>query len=89
MKSFTVAILFCMLMLALGAFAYQGSMQQPAQMPQAPGAASQAPQPGTMPPSAAPQSQPGTMPSPQAQTPQAEPSQAPPSVPALLVLTIK
>ena len=77
MKSFTVAILFCMLMLALGAFAYQGSMQQPAQLPQARGPASQAPQPGTMPPSAAPQSQPGTMPSPQAQTPQAEPSQAP------------
>jgi hypothetical protein len=79
MKSFTVALLFCMLVVALGAFASQGSMQQPAQTPQAPGAASQtSQQPGTMPPSAAPQSQPGTVQSPEAQTPKAEPSQAPP-----------
>lgn len=77
MKRFTLAILLCMLMLALGAFAYQGSMQQPAQTPQAPGAANQTPQqPGAMPPSAAPQAQPGSEPSPQAQTPDA--SQAPP-----------
>lgn len=75
MKNFTVAILFCMLM-ALGAFAHQGSMQQPAQTPQTPGAAEQSPQhPGATPPSAAPQSQPGTVQTPDAQAPQTEPSQ--------------
>jgi len=74
MKKFTVAILFCMFV-ALGAFA-QGSMQQPAQTPQTPGAAEQNPQhPGAMPPSAAPQSQPGTTQIPDAQAPQAQPSQ--------------
>jgi hypothetical protein len=78
MKSFTVTICFCMLT-ALGAFAYQGSMQQPAQMPQSPGAASQNPQhPGATPPYVPPQSQPGTVQNPQAQAPQMEPSQAPP-----------
>ncbi|HWY69911.1 MAG TPA: hypothetical protein VNX88_14670 [Terriglobales bacterium] len=77
MKNFTVAILFCMLM-ALGAFGHQGSMQQPAQTPQTPGAAEQNPQrPGATPPSVSPQSQPGTVQSPEAQTPQTEPSQAP------------
>jgi hypothetical protein len=75
MKNFTVAILFCMLM-ALGAFARHGSMQQPAQTPQTPGAAAQDPQhPGATPPSAAPQSQAGTVQTPDAQTPQTEPSQ--------------
>ena len=77
MKNFTVAILFCMLM-ALGAFAYQGSMQQPAQTPQTPGAAAQDPQhPGATPPSATPQSQPGTVQAPDAQAPQTDSSQAP------------
>jgi len=75
MKNFTVAILFCVLM-ALGAFAHQGSMQQPAQTPQTPGAAAQNPQhPGATPPYTPPQSQPGTVQSPEAQTPQTEPSQ--------------
>ena len=76
MKNFTVAILFCMLM-ALGAFAHQGSMQQPAQMPQTPGAAQNPQHPGATPPYTPPQSQPGTVHSPDAQTPQTEPSQAP------------
>ncbi len=77
MKSFTVSILFCTLV-ALGAFAYQGSAQQPSQMPQSPGAASQNPQhPGATPPYVPPQSQAGTAQSPEAQTPQTEPSQAP------------
>jgi len=76
MKNFTVAILFCMLM-ALGAFAHQGSMQQPSQTPQTPGATAQNPQhTGATPPYTPPQSQPGTVPSPEAQTPQTEPSQA-------------
>jgi len=77
MRNFTLAILFCMLV-ALGAFAYQGSMQQPAQTPQAPGAMGQNPQhPGAAPPYAPPQSQPGTVPSPEAQAPQTDSSQAP------------
>jgi Spy/CpxP family protein refolding chaperone len=77
MKNFTLAVLFCMLMV-LGAFAYQGSMQQPAQTPQTPGAMGQNPQhPGATPPYAPPQSQPGTVQTPDAQTPQSEPSQAP------------
>jgi hypothetical protein len=61
-----------MLLLAVGAFAVQGSMQQPGQVPQ-PGAASpNAQQPGNMPPSNAPQTPPGST-----QNPQAEPSQPP------------
>ena len=76
MKKFTVAILFCMLV-ALGSFAYQGSMQQAAQTPQASGTVEQNPQhPGATPPYVPPQSQPRTAPSPEAQTPQTEPSQA-------------
>jgi hypothetical protein len=62
-----------MLLLALGAFAVQGSMQQPGQAPQQPGAASpNAQQPGNMPPSNAPQTAPGS-----AQNPEAAPSQPP------------
>ena len=76
MKSFRVAVLFCMCMAALAAFAHQGSMQQPAQAPQTPGAASQ--QPGATPPYTPPQTQPGAVPNPGMQTPQGEPSQAPP-----------
>lgn len=76
MKSFAVSIVFCMLV-ALGAFAYQGSTQQPSQMP-SPGTASQNPQhPGATPPYAPPQAQPGTVQNPEAQTPQTEPSQTP------------
>lgn len=79
MKSFRVAVPFCMLVAALGAFALQGSMQQPAQMPQTPGAASQNPEhPGATPPYAPSQTQPGTVQSPAPQTPQGESSQAPP-----------
>jgi hypothetical protein len=78
MKSAKFASLLCMPMLALGAFAYQGSMQQPTQTPQSSGAANQTSQP---PDAAAPgttsQAQPGTVQSPQGQTPQGEPSQAP------------
>jgi hypothetical protein len=60
-------------MLALGAFAYQGSMQQPTQLPQSSGAANQtSPQPGASAPGTASQAQ-----SPQGQTPQVEPSQPP------------
>lgn len=78
MKSFTIAICFCTLA-ALSAFAYQGSMQQPAPMPQSPGTTSQNPQhPGATPPYVPPQSQPGTVQNPEAQAPQTEPSQAPP-----------
>ena len=78
MKSFIVAICFCTLA-GLSAFAYQGSMQQPAPMPQSPGASSQNPQhPGATPPYVLPQSQPGTVQNPDAQAPQTEPSQAPP-----------
>lgn len=76
MKSFCVAIVFCTL-LALSAFADQGSMQQPSQMPQQPGAATQPQQPGTMPPNAANPQTPGTVQNP-SQLPQTEPSQAPP-----------
>ena len=62
-----------MLLLALGAFAIQGSMQQPGQAPQQPGAASPgAQQPGNLPPSTTPQTQPGSV-----QNPQTEPSQPP------------
>jgi len=61
-----------MLLLASGAIAVQGSMQQPGQVPQQPGAASpNAQQPGNMPPSTAPQT-PRSV-----QNPQAEPSQPP------------
>jgi hypothetical protein len=78
MKSFRAVIFLSTLMLALGAFALQGSMQQPAQMPQKP-AASQNPQhPGATPPYAPPQTQPGTVQNPEAQNPQSAPSQAPP-----------
>jgi len=79
MKSFRVVVLFWMLVASLGAFALQGSMQQPAQMPQMPGAASQNPQhPRATPPYAPPQTQPGSAQNPATQTPQGEPSQAPP-----------
>ena len=79
MTSFRFTTFFIMLLLALGAFAVQGSMQQPGQTPQQPGQMPQQPgatspstqQPGGMPPSAAPQT-PGS-----AQNPQAEPSQPP------------
>lgn len=75
MKSFRLVILFCTVMPAVAAFAYQGSMQQPAQTP---GAASQNPQaPGATPPYTPPQTQPGTVPSPETQTPQGAP-QTPP-----------
>ena len=87
MKSFTAAICLC-IVLAVGAFAHQSSTQQPAQMPQAPSAASQNPEhPGATPPYAPPQSQPGAQTpgaqnpgaqNPGAQTPQSEPSQQPP-----------
>ena len=77
MKSFRLVILFCTVMLTLAAFGHQGSMQQPSQTPQTPGATAQNPQhPGATPPYTPPQSQPGTVPSPEAQTPQTEPSQA-------------
>jgi len=72
MKSFRFVSFSAILLLALAAFAVQGSMQQPGQMPQQPGAASPgAQQPGNMPPSAAPQRPPS------AQTPQSEPAQPP------------
>ena len=75
MKSFRVVVLFCMCMAALAAFAHQGSMQQPAQTPQTPGAASQNPQyPGATPPYTAPQTQPGAAQNPDTQTPQGAPS---------------
>jgi hypothetical protein len=78
MKSFRVVVLFCMCMAALAAFAHQGSMQQPAQTPQTPGAASQNPQyPGATPPYTAPQTQPGAVQNPDTQTPQGAASQAP------------
>jgi hypothetical protein len=76
MKSSNLPILFSMLTLALGAFAYQGSMQQPAQTPGTANQTSQ--QPGVAPPATESQPQPGTVPSVQGQAPQAEPSQAPP-----------
>ena len=76
MKSFTITLLFCMV-LALSAFAQQDSMP-PAQMPQTAGATSQNPQhPGATPPYVPPQSQAGTIQNPEAQSPQAQPSQAP------------
>ena len=76
MNRFRVVVLFSMCTAALGAFAHQGSMQQPAQTPQA--TTSQNPEhPGATPPYAAPQTQPGTQQNPEAQTPQSEPSQAP------------
>ena len=78
MKNFRVAVLFCMFIAALGAFARQDSVQQPAQTQQTPGAASQNPQhPGATPPYTPPQTQPGTVQNPDTQTPQGEPSQAP------------
>lgn len=78
MKNLRIVVFFCMLMAALGAFAYQGSMQQPAQTPQT--TTSQNPEhPGATPPYAAPQTQPATPQSPEAQAPQSQPSQAPPS----------
>ncbi len=86
MKSFAFAVLFCMAV-AVSGFARQGSMQQPAPMPQSPGATSQNPEhPGATPPYAPPQSQSGTqnpgmqtpgMQTPGTPTPQAEPPQAP------------
>lgn len=81
MKTFAFAVLFCMAV-AVGGFARQGSMQQPAPMPQSPGATSQNPEhPGATPPYAPPQSQSGTqnpgMQTPGTPTPQAEPPQAP------------
>ena len=79
MKSFRAVVFLSTLMLALGAFALQGSMQQPAQMPQASGAASQNPQhPGATPPYVPPQTQSGSVQTPEAQAPQGAPSQAPP-----------
>jgi hypothetical protein len=76
MKSFRVVVLLCMLMAAWAAFAHQGSVQQPTQTPQTPGAASQNPQhPGATPPYTPPQTQPGTAQSPDVQAP---PAQAPP-----------
>ena len=78
MKSVRFASLLCMPMLALGAFAYQGSAQQPAQAPQSSGAASQtSQQPDAATPGTASQTQPGSVQSPQGQTPQSESSQAP------------
>jgi len=78
MKSFRLVILFCTVMLTLAAFGHQGSMQQPAQMPQTPGAASQNPQaPGATPPYAPPQTQPGTVQTPETQTPEGAPQAAP------------
>jgi hypothetical protein len=85
MKIFRFAILFCVLMGAMAAFAHQGSTQQPGQMPQTPGATSQTPSgqnpqyPGATPPYTAPQTQPGSAQTPGAQGPQGEPSQAPPT----------
>jgi hypothetical protein len=65
-------------MAAWAAFAHQGSVQQPAQTPQTPGAASQNPQhPGATPPYAPSQTQPGTAQSPDVQAPQSGPAQAP------------
>lgn len=79
MKTFRIAVFLCLAMSALGAFAYQGSMQQPAQTPQTPGAASQNPQnPGATPPYTPSQTQPGTVQNPETQNPQGQPSQAPP-----------
>jgi len=78
MKSFRLVILFCTVVPAVGAFALQSSVQQPGQMPQTPGAASQNPQaPGGTPPYTAPQTQPGTVQSPETQAPEGAP-QAPP-----------
>jgi hypothetical protein len=76
MKSFRVIVLLGTFLMAIGAFAYQGSMP-PAQTPAT--TASQNPQhPGATPPYAPPQTQPGTPQSPDAQTPQSsEPSQSP------------
>jgi hypothetical protein len=77
MKRFSVVILFCMLLLALGVYAEQTSVQQPAQTPQLPAAANQTPQqPGTVPDEATSQ-QPGSM-----QNPQPQPSQATPVRPS-------
>lgn len=73
MTSFRFTTLSAVLLLAMSAFAVQGSMQQPGQTPQQPGAASpSAQQPGSMPPSAAPQTPSESMPN-----SQAEPSQPP------------
>lgn len=70
MTRFHSRILNTVLMLTLSAFAVQGSMQQPGQAPQQPGAASPSgQQPGSMPPSAAPQTPSGSVPSPQAEQP--------------------
>lgn len=78
MKSFRLVIFSCTLMGAMAAFAHQGSMQQPGQMPQTPGATSQNPQyPGATPPYTAPQTQPGAQ-TPDSQSQQGAPSQAPP-----------
>jgi hypothetical protein len=78
MKSFRVVVLVCTLMGAWAAFAHQGSIQQPAQTPQTPGAASQNPQyPGATPPYTSPQTQPGTAQNPDVQAPQSGPAQAP------------
>ena len=80
MKNFRVVVLFCMAIAAACAFAHQGSMQQPAQTPQAPGAAGQNPQrPGAPPPYLPPQTQPSSAQTPDAQAPQGEPSPAPPT----------
>jgi hypothetical protein len=77
MKSFRVIVLLCTFLMAIGAFAYQGSMP-PAQTPAT--TASQNPEhPGATPPYAPPQTQPGTPQTPDAQTPQSEPAQAPPA----------
>ncbi len=78
MKRFRLALLFCMLMAAWAVFAQQGSMHQPAQSPQMPGAASQNPQMQNpqMPSQQNPAQTPGQ--SPEAQSPQGVPSPAPP-----------
>jgi len=83
MTSFRSTTLFAVLLLALSAFAVQGSMQQPGQTsPQQPGTATPNPQqPGTMPPSAAPQTPPsGSMPNSQAEPSQPPMRSGPPSI---------
>lgn len=73
MTSVRSSVFLTLLLLALGAFAVQSSVQQPGQVPQQPGATSpSAQQPGNTPPNATPQTPPGSV-----QNPQTEPSQPP------------
>src|SRR6185437_9327165 len=83
MKSFRLTVLFCMTLAAWAVFAQQGSMHQPAQSPQMPGAASQNPQmqnpqnPQSPQPGIARTPGQGPAQSPETQSPQGASSQAP------------